>query len=60
MVNKHFSVQLKMGRIGNMEKKKSEENVFVGFLCGVLIFACFVGFCMFMFWLTMQCSGTKL
>ena len=43
-----------------MEKKDSNESIFAGVLSGILIFACFVGFCMFMFWLCMQCTGTKL
>ena len=42
-----------------MENKK-EPNAFVGFLSGLLIFACFVGFCMFMFWVCGQIFGWKM
>lgn len=43
-----------------MEKRDSEESIFAGILSGMFMFACFVGFCMFMFWLTMQCTGYKM
>ena len=42
-----------------MEKKKDPPMI-AGILSGMLIFTSFVAFCMFMFWLCMQCTGTKI
>lgn len=43
-----------------MKEKNSFFNTVKGLISGLLIFAAFVGFCMFMFWVCMKLTGTTL
>lgn len=43
-----------------MEKKESSIKTFAGCLTGILIFAAFIGFSVFIFWIFMQIFGWEL